>query len=730
MPRNYAGKRLRGRPFKPEDDLKGANFTGAILRGVNFKGLNLSDANFTNADIRSANFTDAILKNANFTGAQAGLQKCWMWCQFIVIFLFSILLNFTSVLLIVVFTIFLFAPQSIKEYTIFPGLITVIIIATTFVAIARQGLTTKAVGTILATVAVMITFAVAGIVSSAGAVASTGKVAGTLIIAIAFAVAVAGAVASAVASASAVAGVIAGRGAIAIALAVTGVVAIAIALAAEGKGAAVGAAVGAAAGAVAVLSFNFYIAWRTLKGDEKFALAWSLGVALGAIGGTSFCGTNLTAANFTGARLKSANFNNSKQQPTLLHQTCWQESKQLDRARVGTSLLSNPVVRQLLVTGNGYKKSYVEANLYGANLNGVNLEGANLQDANLSHATLQQANLKEANLANTLATSANFTGAYLTGACLEAWNIDHETILKQIDCQFIFLLQAPNPLGSRERRPHNPDKVFQPGDFEKLYRKVMTTVELLLRGGINPEAFTAAFQKLMVEYPDLTPEAIKSIEKRDDAVLVTFQLPNTTDKAKFEQRFDNSYQASLQAQTNAALFAAEQRQSQDLKESTSESTKSLTLPQFVLNNCTFHGSEINMMRSNNSDITAGDGSFINTGPQTLSKSLINLNGTVTNALNGLSDNDPTQAELKSLLTQLQTAIKTDPDLSEIDKNDALEQIDILATLGSNPQQPEKETLGRKAIKILKGTLTMLPSTATLAKAISELIPAITKLIGL
>jgi hypothetical protein len=135
-----------------------------------------------------------------------------------------------------------------------------------------------------------------------------------------------------------------------------------------------------------------------------------------------------------------------------------------------------------------------------------------------------------------------------------------------------------------------------------------------------------------------------------------------------------------------------------------------------------------MTDNKNQGITAGDGSFINTG--TLSNSLVNLSGNVSNALNRLADNEPNQAQLKSLLAQLQTAIETTPDLPDPDKADALEQVGVLATLGSNPQQPDKEGLGRKAIKILKGTIAMLPSTATLFKAISELLPAITKLMEL
>jgi uncharacterized protein YjbI with pentapeptide repeats len=54
MPRNYAGQTLKGRPFKPEDDLKGADFTGSTLLGVNFGSLDLTDAIFVDTDIRGS----------------------------------------------------------------------------------------------------------------------------------------------------------------------------------------------------------------------------------------------------------------------------------------------------------------------------------------------------------------------------------------------------------------------------------------------------------------------------------------------------------------------------------------------------------------------------------------------------------------------------------------------------------------------------------------------------
>ena len=110
----------------------------------------------------------------------------------------------------------------------------------------------------------------------------------------------------------------------------------------------------------------------------------------------------------------------------------------------------------------------------------------------------------------------------------------------------------PQPgTGDRERRPHHISKCFEPGDFEKLYKKIMETVQILLKNGINPEAFTVAFQKLMQEFPDITRDSIQGVEKKGDDVLLTLKVPEGTDKGKIEQTWDEFYQARLEAQLRA-----------------------------------------------------------------------------------------------------------------------------------------------------------------------------------
>jgi uncharacterized protein YjbI with pentapeptide repeats len=472
------------------------DFSGKNLRGRNFKGENLTGAKFIGADIRGANFTNAILREADFTRAKAGLQRHWTIFIVTISLFLSVISGLISGLTTVWVTLF-FTLNNIKEYTLIPGILVLIVLAIFFIVTMRQGL-----------------------VAGAATVAVAAAVAGAVTAAVAVVVAGAGATAVVVAGA--------GAGAAAVAGAVTVTVAVAVAGAAAGAGSIVG----------------IYIAWRALAGDEKHAFVRKIAIAFTATGGTSFRNADLTDANFTEATLKSTDFRTAN-----LTRTCFRKTEKLDRARVGNSILADTRVRELLITGNGYKKSYVGADLQGANLTGVNLNEANLKQANLNEATLHQANLEFANLTETQALATDFTAAYFTGAYLEAWNIDANTKLDRVDCRFVYLLEYPKPgTDDRERRPHHINKCFEPGDFEKLYKKIMTTVQILLKNGINPEAFTDAFQKLMQDFPDITPESIEGMDRKGNDVLLTIKVQEGTDKGKIEQTWDEVYQARLEAQ--------------------------------------------------------------------------------------------------------------------------------------------------------------------------------------
>ncbi len=472
------------------------------------------------------------------------------------------------------------------------------------------------------------------------------------------------------------------------------------------------------------------MAWRALKGDEKFALVRVFALALAALGGTSFSGANLQGALFTQASLKSTNFAASRQGATHLHRVRWKGAQKLDRARLGEAILQNPTVRELLVSHNGAGQNFTDCNLRGANLAGANLVGANFKRAILSEATLAEAQLQGANLTEAQCIGTNFTKAHLTGTCLEAWNIDSTTVLEQVDCQYVFLLETENDQGDRERRPHHPDKTFQPGDFEKFFKEVLDDVKILIRNGVNPEAFRAAFQKIMETNPAITRDAIKAIEKQEEDVLLTLQVPQGTNKGQLEGTWDEAYAARLEAVRAAAMLEGEKRRADDLKEI--QLTTVTSIGNFLSN---FTISTSAMSNSNNPTITTGDGSFVATGDVSLTGSTINLgeiSGQVTNQINQLPDVSeiPGQPSLKDLLRQLQTAIETASELSHADKADALAEVAELAKAGQTPLESAMQKLAKRSMNALKGMASGLSDTATLATALKTLLPLIAGIFSL
>jgi uncharacterized protein YjbI with pentapeptide repeats len=731
------------------------NFRGANLRGRSFRGQDLSGADFREADIRGANFTNAILQGANFTKARAGVQQRWLIMQLAVSFFLSTVLNIASILLNAIFVAYFFSESWAKDYGYSVGILILILIVVIFFAIARQGLTTKAMLTIVIMLSIAIAVTVVGAVASAGTTTATAiAVGGAIAVTGSVASAVTGSVASAVAGsvASTVASSIRRFGAVrgVVAVAATVLVADAVAVRGAGTVAGVGAvAVSCAVGgagvdggvflricavavagsvevAVAVLLLSFYVEWRVRKGDEKFALARSFGVAFGTLGGTSFCGADLTEANFTAATLKSSNFNALKQKPTILTHVCWKDVKQLDRARVGDSLLSNAAVRDLLVTRNGYKKSYIRANLRGANLSGVDLQQADLQWADLSEAILQQANLRDANLRETLALGTDFRHAYLTGACLEAWNIDSTTQLDQADCQFVYLLRD-----QQERRPSSGN--FDPGEFTKLFQEVLSTVDLIFRDGIDWKAFTYSFNQLVLDNEG-TELSIQSIENKGDGVVVVrVNAPPNADKAKLHSEFNQTYETTiktLKAKYHAELQAKDEQitiyrqQSADMQEITRlMASRPVTVEVNATSESKAESKAMNDSTDQSRNLTVSG----NVTDSTFN--LGEINGNVTNSIAQLQTT-PEASQLADLLTQLQAAITAEPNLKPDDKTEALEQVTAIAKAGQNPQDSTLKKLASTSIKVIKGTIAALPDTAKIVEACSKLLPAIAHLLGL
>ncbi|MBN3958387.1 pentapeptide repeat-containing protein [Nostoc sp. NMS8] len=666
------------------------DFSGQNLRGRNFKGRqDLAGANFSYADIRGANFTNANLTGANFSHAKAGLQRRWAIFLVLVSWLLSGISGFLWALN--GYLVSLIFNTSGLENQISGWLALIVLIAFFFVTI-RQGIAAVA-GALAFTFAFAFAFAfvLAGAVAGAGGFLVAGALALAFALAFAFTVALAGAFAVA--------------GALAFAFAFT------VALA--------GAFAGAGAGAVAVAGtlFSIYISWRAMKGDEKHSLIRNIAIAFAATGGTSFRGANLTNADFTQATLKSTDLRN-----TILICSRWHQAKMLDRVRPGSTYLQNSQIRQLLVTGQGQDKNFYRENLRGINLQKANLADASFIGADLSEANLQDADLSRAKLKQTQLDGTDLTGATLTGAYIEDWGITNTTKLHGVRCEYVFMRlptkEDPDPL----RKPDNKQEVFADKDFAEFIQPIFDTLDLYHNQGVDPRAVAIAFKNLVENHPEAELEIVAMEKRGDDKILLRAKTAAGSDKSQLSaEYFDDYNQLKALSQSQQLLLVEKDKRIISLENMVETALKQ---PKFYTQGDTNMSdiSGINIEGSSNVSGIAGNNSIANLGT---------ISGNVSIALNQLPDaTDAEKPGIKELLSQLQDAIVQSTYLSEEDKTEALEQVNTLAEVGKNPQEPTKQKTAKTAITMLKGIFTGLPAVASLVEATNKLLPAIAKLFGL
>ncbi|KYC35037.1 hypothetical protein WA1_09885 [Scytonema hofmannii PCC 7110] len=420
-------------------------FSDKDLRGCSFRDSDLTGANFFRSDIRGADFTNATLTGANFCQATAGLQpRQAMRLVFIAVVL-SALLGLTAIFAIVFFGCVIFpltvTPRKILSATLVSELFAVYILFNIPHNLRR------ALGTIAATGVIFgVIFGVttgnfvgvsAGIVTAGIAVGLCTTAIAVSVIAVAISDMIYGVMAVCVSASATIVSAILGS-----ALGVTLGIAVVrfirhdpilpLPKAEALSGTLMATAFGIACGALIVR----YIVRQILAEDKTFGWMRKIAIAILARLGTSFKGADLTHADFAHAILKNTDFTNAK-----LTRTHFYLAQHLETAKVDRTILSEPQVRNVIVTKRVTKDSFAGCNLKGANLLGADLRNADFTEADISEATFEYADLEGANLTKARAIQADFRQAKLTGACLEAWKIDRTTQLKEVICDYVYLAQ-------------------------------------------------------------------------------------------------------------------------------------------------------------------------------------------------------------------------------------------------------------------------------------------------
>ncbi len=672
------------------------NFQGLNLRGANFKGQNLSGADFSYCQLQSANFSQANLKDAKFIGAKAGLQLKNILLQG---FLLCSLAAFPQYFLFQVFKLDTL-PQDTESHTIYLILIVLTLVINGFFSLMTS--LSEKISTVL------------GAYIFCGMIATTLALIEIRLINLEIYVVLAAMTLFITVISAICTGVflmICEKWVIyifPITFAIIGFI--------EGYTRSneneLSIIIGSIISVVGWIS-GIYISRRGLQENERHQWVRPIILFISVlIGATNFKNATLTDADFTGATLKNSNFNQA-----ILTRSCFKNTVKLNLARPGNTLLENPTVRDLLINpSSGQEKNLTRANLRGANLKKANLQGANLKYADVSEATFEYANLSHANLTEVNAVYTNFNHAYLTGACIENWNIDATTILDNIDCQYVYLLN-----NEKERQPSSGE--FKEGEFTKLFEEVFDTVNLIFENGIDWKAFIETMKTVQVENEDTLLE-VSSIDNKGDGVFVVkVKVPPDANKEKIHQEFNEVYQLKLEAveaKYKAQLEAKEteitiyRQQSIDMMEIVkTQASRPIHVEAKAMNNSSDSSKNINIRDINNSGV-------LNLGE---------IVGDVNNTINQIPESqDNKNDELKSLLQELMNAIQTENELDEDEKADAANKVKTIAKASQNPEDEGLQKKASRAVKLLETLAKGLEPATKLATSCKVVLPKIISLL--
>lgn len=718
------------------------DFQHKNLRGVSFQGKDLTGADFSGADLSSANFAKAILVGANFSHCKTGLATIQLLVVGLCLLALTLLAgeisgyvaaglcsppydDFSLLIsrLIAFFILLGFSATTIVWGGVSIGILSVILAALFAFMLAIPG-GEQDVRLELIFQSIVIISAIAGIFLTAISLASAEILLGAVGVVIVSIVIVAGAV---------VGGFFTGLYDTPVQPHEWGLTLGLTSLLASG-----------------FIALGFYIGWRAVAGDKKYALVRSIAIAMSSFGGTSFRGANLTDADFSNTTLKNSDFRGAN-----LSRTNWLNAKELSQARTGNTYLSQSKIRQLVVTKYGQDENFDYLDLHSLNLQNANLIDASLISTKLNEANLQGANLTRAKLVQTQFYKANLTNACLTGAVIENWGISSDTQFAQVQCDYIYMRLPTRDDPDPYRKPDNRDEVFQAGDFADFIAPIIKTLDLYqtqnvdLRSvaqkfkvldlyhyeGIDPCAATIALKQLAEQHPEAALEVVALEGRGEDKIRVQAKVTDSADRSALSAAYFDTYRelASLPYTDLQALIAGMAEKDDRIHSLERMVTTAIESSKFYVETLYDLGDTMTEDRSINIHSNGTVSGVVVGNIQDVS-GVVNLgtvSGDVRHAIEQLSSTSNAEASgLKELLTQLQGAIESEAALKPEDKAEALAQVKTLAEAGQKPEDPILQKAAKTAMKILKGTVAGLSDVTKLVKECNVLIPAITSLMTL
>ena len=711
------------------------------------KEKNFTEADFSHADIRGTDFSNAVLIRANFRNSKAGLPTSWiigLTGLSLLMALFAGLVSGYSGALIGD----LLSNNSYGFY--FFGLFSLITLAIFLIIIFWRGLRT-----ILAILAEVVTACLIAAVAffpdeEPGVLLTIGAQFTGL--------ALAGAMASVVN--------------MAVAVALAKVIAMPVSTTSTGFIGFIGIVLGVLLGvrshalvylqagliALLVITSGVYVGRQAINGNKKYKLIRSLTVGIIAYGGTSFYGANLTDADFTEATLTSVDFREAN-----LIRTCWFQVKNLEQARVEGTYLEQANVRQLAITKDGRGQKFNNLNLRYLNLKNANLQDASFISTDLSEANLQSANLFGAKLAQTQLYQANLTTACLTGACIENWGISTDTKFDGIQCDFVYMRLPTSKDKDPWRKPDNRQETFKQGDFADFVSPIIQTLDLYKtqhvdpreiaekfktldlfhHEGIDPTAAAIAITQLAESNPTADLELLALEGKGQEKIRLQAIVSNNANSSELYKEYFQRYTEiqSLPYSDLQAMLVEIKEKDERINSLEKLLSDAMQQPKFYAQTYQSHG-EFNMSKNEeniskgNLNISGARGNISGLTATGENSSMTGvamgaISGVVTNTINQLNNSEePDKSGIKEILSNLQTAIETDTNLSEEDKVEALEQVKKIAEAGKKPEDGAMQKIAKNALTFLKGLIVDLPSTAEIVKTCVNLVPVIKKFFGL
>ena len=409
---------------------------------------------------------------------------------------------------------------------------------------------------------------------------------------------------------------------------------------------------------------------------------------------------NLRAANLSKADLNNADLNNADLSKTILRAANLSKAS-LKKANVK----SGDLIFTNLTFANLSAANLSNASFRVANLSNANLSNTDLSKTNLSEANLSEANLRSADLSAVQALATNFSQATLTGACIADWNVNAQTQLQNVTCDYIYLRYG-SKTSFTDRRPHDPNKIFTPGEFTERFQKVLDTVDLFFADGIDWKAFLASFQDLQAQYGD-DNLIVQGFERKGNGLEVRLAVSADLDKAEIERNALQQYEAQLQlieTKYRERLHAQDReieiykQQSADMLELAKlAASRPITVEakaEAVADNQS-NNTNYNIQKSKFGGGFAAEGGIQFGGPLIDASSQQNLAEAaqdIQELLNQLSTTYPTDTSAQ----QMMVATKA---VEEIEKNPALKQR-VIAALKAGGTEALKELVDHPAVNIL------------------------------